>query len=174
MPAREKQGRGFTLVELLIALILLALLAGLAAPVFRDLVVDLRIHSAATGFERVIRHARQEAATRRSTVRICPSQDGVTCDGANWESGWISYVDRGGDPGRDPTDPLLRVRGPSRGLAIHTNAGTRISINPLGRISRNASVNFCSRGSPHPGFRLVMIHSGRLRLEIPAAACRAP
>ena len=150
----------------------MGILVGLAAPAFRDLVVDLRVRSAANGFERVLRHARREAITHRRTVRICPSGDGASCDpGQPWENGWISYMDRQGGPDRDDLDPLIRFFGPRRDLVIHFNGGDRISINALGRIRRNASLDFCAENSGHGGLRLVMIHSGRLRMIDPSPVC---
>jgi prepilin-type N-terminal cleavage/methylation domain-containing protein len=169
----EKSWRkGFSLVELMVALVVLGILASRAVPAFRNLVEDLRLHGAATGFERVIRHARREAVSRRSTARICPSADGDACQpGAHWEDGWISYLDILGGPDRDAGDPLLRVFGPRRHLRVHFNGGSRISINSLGRISRNGSMDFCGSGNRHPGLRLVMVHSGRLRLTSPSPRC---
>ena len=164
--------KGFSLIEVLIGLVIMGVLVSLGAPAFRDLLMDLRVRSAATGFERVLRHARREAITHRRTVRICPSGNGVNCDPRQpWENGWISYTDRQGGPDRDELDPLLRVFGPRRDLAIHFNGGDRISINALGRISRNASLDFCAENLSHPGIRLVMIHSGRLRMVDPSPVC---
>ena len=164
--------RGFSLIQLLIGLTVMGILATLAAPAFRHLLTDLRIHSAVNGFERVLRHARREAVSRRYPARLCPTLTGVRCDhGAAWEDGWISYLDRSGGPERDPEDPLLHVFGPRKLISIHFNGGNRISINPLGRLSRNASMVFCSSDNDHPGLRLVMIHSGRLRVDVPASGC---
>ena len=150
----------------------MGILASVAGPAFRDALIDLRIRGAANGFERVLRHARRDAITHRRTVRICPSMDGLYCDATRpWQSGWISYADRYGGPERDHRDPLLRSLPARQGLAIHFNGGSRIAINALGRISRNASMDFCPENGGHPGLRVVMIHSGRLRVTTPSPYC---
>lgn len=164
---------GFTLVEMVITLIVLGILAAIGAPSLRGFIVDLRVAGATSGFERVLRHARSEAVSRGRTVRICPSLDGWSCDPmARWHLGYISFVDLEGGPLRDGDDPVLRVRHRLKDLAIRFNGGDSVSVNALGRIGRNASMDFCASGGSHPGRRLVMIHSGRLRVESPAPGCR--
>ncbi len=164
---------GLTLVEILVTMILLGILATVGAPSLGKFIVDIRVAGAASGFERILRHARSEAVSRGRTVRICASNDGWSCDPQRrWERGWISYVDLDGNGEREETEPLLQVRHRMKRLEIRFNGGASVSVNALGRIGRNSSMDFCATGEPHPGRRLVMIHSGRLRVESPSPGCR--
>ena len=62
--------RGFTMPELLTALIIIGILAAAASPVFVRLMRDNRVSSAATNFADVFRTARNRALGRGSAVMV--------------------------------------------------------------------------------------------------------
>jgi type IV fimbrial biogenesis protein FimT len=69
-PFRTDDLRGFTLVELLVVVAIAALLAGLAAPAFRDLIENRRVDGAATELAADLQLARSEAVARHRAVRL--------------------------------------------------------------------------------------------------------
>lgn len=89
MPVRRLE-RGFTLVELLIAMALLAILVRLAAPSFSQAIMTSRLGSYTNSFVASTQLARSEAVKRNAPVTLCRSADGLSCAGSgDWAQGWI-------------------------------------------------------------------------------------
>jgi type IV fimbrial biogenesis protein FimT len=72
---------GFTIIEILFALTILAIMASLAAPSFRDFVAGQRIRAASYDVSSALMLARSEAVKRNATVVLSPQ-------GGNWANGW--------------------------------------------------------------------------------------
>jgi len=100
---------GFTLLELMIAISVLAIGLTLAVPSIRTIAANNQIsvanNSIITGFNL----ARSEAVTRGNNVAICPSSDGDTCDDDNWDKGWIVFDDADGSGSMAETEVIRRV-----------------------------------------------------------------
>jgi type IV fimbrial biogenesis protein FimT len=82
------QGRrevaGFTLVELMITVAVLAIVLAIAVPSFRDMINRNQLVSAANEVSATLNLARMEAIRRNRRVEICPSTNGTSCSGSNW------------------------------------------------------------------------------------------
>lgn len=90
--------RGFTLVELMVTLMVLAILLGIAVPSFRDAALSSRLSGYANDLVASVQVARSEAIKRNLTVTLCASVDGSTCAaGVGWEVGWIILAPRPSD-----------------------------------------------------------------------------
>ncbi len=89
------RARGFTLVELMVSLLVLAILLGLAVPSFRDASLSSRLTGYANDLVSSVQIARSEAIKRNLTVTLCASVNGSTCAaGVGWEVGWIILAPR--------------------------------------------------------------------------------
>jgi len=92
---KESRGaipRGFTLIELMVAIMVLAILLGVAVPSFRDAALSSRLTAYANDLVASAQIARSEAIKRNSIVTLCASKNGTSCGvdaGAGWEAGWI-------------------------------------------------------------------------------------
>lgn len=82
---------GFTLVELMIAILILSILTAMAAPNFRNLIVSNRLSTEVNDLQTTFAFARSEAIKRNTAISICPSIDGNLCSNS-WNHGWIVYV----------------------------------------------------------------------------------
>ncbi|WP_175253033.1 MULTISPECIES: GspH/FimT family pseudopilin [Pseudomonas] len=69
MPGKMKTS-GFTLVELMIVIVLLAILATIAAPSFRDMIERNRLQGQADELKSFLLYARGEAVTLRTTITV--------------------------------------------------------------------------------------------------------
>ncbi|MDA7085122.1 GspH/FimT family pseudopilin [Pseudomonas sp. SA3-5] len=85
MPVRSL---AFTLVELLIAIAIFAVLMGVAIPAYNDMTLGSKLRSQANDLVAGAVLARSEAIKRNQTVTLCASSDGATCTGA-WADGWV-------------------------------------------------------------------------------------
>lgn len=116
--AAHPRRTGFTLLELLLVLGLLAGLATLALPSLSGFLLGRQLQSAAEALVADLRLARSEAIKRVSIVAVCASSDGLSCAGAaHWVEGWLVFVDRDGNRARDAGEELLRVQQRPLGLA---------------------------------------------------------
>jgi prepilin-type N-terminal cleavage/methylation domain len=99
---------GFTLVELLVTVAVLAVVLALAVPSFQGVINRNRVTTAANELASALQLARVEAVRRNRAVVLCPSTDGTSCAGADW-SRLVIFVDANGDrsPGGDD-DELVR------------------------------------------------------------------
>jgi type IV fimbrial biogenesis protein FimT len=89
---------GYTLIELMTTLTMVAILVGLAIPSFRQYTANSEVTAATNDLVTAINTARSEALHRATTAAVCSSTDGATCAGGpNWTTGWIVYyLDSGG------------------------------------------------------------------------------
>jgi type IV fimbrial biogenesis protein FimT len=69
---RVKRSRGFTLIEWLVVITIMAILAAFATPGFQDMVLRNRVISGTGEFVSALTLARSEAILRRGAVAVCP------------------------------------------------------------------------------------------------------
>lgn len=85
---------GFTLIELMVTIALVAILLSIAVPSFRELITSNRVVVEANTLMASLNLARATAAKRNQPVTVCKSADGSTCTAAgNWEQGRILFND---------------------------------------------------------------------------------
>ncbi|WP_165782394.1 GspH/FimT family pseudopilin [Solilutibacter silvestris] len=92
----RRRERGFTLIELMVTVAVLAIVAAIAAPSFTQLILRSRLTSTANEVVAALQLARMEAIRRNGSTDVCPTTDGSTCSGANW-SRFIVVSHKGGD-----------------------------------------------------------------------------
>lgn len=94
---------GFTLVELMVATFVLAILLGIAIPSFQATIRNSRTTAQANDVIATLTYARSEATKRGLPVTMCAADAARTgCAGAavnNWSNGWLVFVDGGGTAG---------------------------------------------------------------------------
>lgn len=69
-PGRQE---GFSLVEMMVVVALLAIFAGVALPGFRYLIESSRVQSGASTLYRLLQASRADAVNTRQTLTLCPS-----------------------------------------------------------------------------------------------------
>jgi type IV fimbrial biogenesis protein FimT len=168
-----RQG-GFTIIELMITVVLLAILASLAAPSFTSMIVTTRISGQVNDLVGSINLARSEAVKRNNGVTICQSSDGSTCGGeTGWSTGWIVFSDPDVDAAvASPTD-IVRVfpAMSSNTTAVFDGSASSITFIGLGRPLGTFTGTFVKICPPQGGdyCRYICINSqGRPRVDTPA------
>ncbi|NMT65514.1 GspH/FimT family pseudopilin [Marinobacter orientalis] len=112
-----QRSSGFTLLELLITITILGIVATVAVPSFREMVLNSRISTQTNEITGLISFARSEASKlREGAVTICASTDSTSCSGSSsWETGLIVFRDDDMNAAFGGTDQLLKVSGPLAG-----------------------------------------------------------
>lgn len=170
---------GFTLVELVVVMLILALFASVAVPGFADMAARNRVAADLNALNASLQQARSEAVRRGRDTVICPSQDGRHCvSNGTWEHGWLAFVDLDGDDAcaassdRSCADggAILHVSGPldSGTLRATGRLRERVAYTALGTADGYlGSFHRCSAdGETRAGMTLIM--TGRLRRKAEA------
>lgn len=96
MRKRTHSARGFTLLELMFAIAIAAILFAAAGPSFETFIRQSRITSTINELVSAVHAARSEAVKRRSPTVLClstnPNDAAPDCDG-DGSQGWIVFVD---------------------------------------------------------------------------------
>lgn len=130
----HNQARGFTLLELMITIAILAILLAIAVPSFQSLMASNRLTGATNEFIAAINTARAEAIRRGQRVTLCTSSSGTGCTATDWHTGWILFNDTDGDAALDAApETILRAgAAAATGITITGNANVNryISYTP--------------------------------------------
>ena len=143
--------RGFTLLELLVVISVLAILVGIGVPGLRELLLNNRQAGAVNELVAALQLARSEAITRNvaapAVVSVCASSNGTACTGA-WSDGWLVFIDNDGPVATSVDQVLWATTAPS-GIDVGApGLATPVSYRRDGRVLAAADFVFCdSRGA---------------------------
>lgn len=130
--------KGFTLVELMITLAVLAIILGIALPNFSELMRANRAQTQANLLLKSLNLARSEAIKRGAAVRVSALSNG------NWHLGWRVWSDSNGNGSFDNAE-LLRLSPAWSGTETLTSLVTEViftSGGGLAGMAAGASNNF--------------------------------
>ncbi|WP_178123577.1 GspH/FimT family pseudopilin [Pseudomonas sp. BN606] len=112
--------KGFTLVELMLALVVLAILIGIAVPSYQNIIASQRLRAAVSDLHSALVFARSEAIKRNRSITLSPSED-------DWGAGW-----RIPSPVTGQDDIL--VRGKISGVSIDSSQD-EVEFSASGRVT---------------------------------------
>ena len=120
---------GFTLLELVITVAVLAIVLAIAVPSFQGITNRNRLTAITNEVVAAMQLTRMEAIRRNERVVMCPTTDGSTCNGANWTRIVVREADAAGEVIRE-----FQFRG--QGLSVQGSAnvavGNQISFGSTG------------------------------------------
>ena len=126
----NRTAKGFTLVELLVALAVAGVLLGLGVPSFVGAIRNAQLNAPWAELRSALFLARSEAVKGSHVVSVCARASDTTC-GADWDAGWLVYVeDPAAAAGAVGAGTILRVADP---------VGDGIDLKSAGSYNRAAS-----------------------------------
>ena len=154
----KKQMNGFTLYELLIAMVLIGIVLTIGIPNFSAYTQNNKLTSTANDLLNSFQLARSESARSKANITICssanPLEPSAAC-GGNFNDGWIIFVDLNGDLIRsgDGENVLRASPAVAQGVTITTNgdsnyfsfAGTGLGRGDVGGNPALSSAMICDR-----------------------------
>ena len=139
------------MIELMVVVAIVALLATVAAPSFKDAILSNKLAGFANSFVSSVQLARSEAIKRNSTVRVCRSADGTSCaTSGTWQQGWIVFHDINNDQAVSSGETVIQVQSQLSSDYHFTGDSYNIALQPLGGGAGIANLTLC-RAVPSPG-----------------------
>jgi type IV fimbrial biogenesis protein FimT len=164
---------GFTLVELMITLAVVAILLTVGIPSFRDFIYNSRLTTQANKFVADIAMARSTAIKYQRNAQICVSTSynattPACTGGTNWGAGWVVWIDKDRDSAID-SDEVIRVSEPFSGTTTFTSAArTDFTYNSRGFVNATDILSLCDSRSGETGRDITIRPSGHLNITQPA------
>lgn len=178
MPRTTRKTRGFTLIEVMVAVSVMSTLLAVGLPAFAALLQHQRASAALASLVSQMSHARLAAVKHRRPTILCPSTSGTHCDaGTDWSGGWMIFVERGDRTRPGTRSDVLQVETvpTSRHLRIRSTAGRNsLRYLPDGRSAgSNLTIIVCNNESERLG-AVVVNNAGRPRVERGPAGIACP
>jgi type IV fimbrial biogenesis protein FimT len=161
--------RGVTLIELMTAVVVLAILLGIGVPSFRSIMRENQIAAQSNNLLASLTLARSEAIKRGVRVSVCAANaNGNNCAGtASWGNGWILFADDFGSAGAiDASDTILQRWPAAADGVVLASEDASVTFARTGRAEFARSFIITKQGCTGQQLRTIDIGaSGRVNLR---------
>ena len=187
VPARRpaqtaRHALGFTAIELLIVITILAVLTAMAVPSFGPMIERWRTNQAVDNITSTIYVARSEAIKRGGRVsvrKMANGTDGCSFASTNqeWSCGWIIFVDADENGNLDAGEEILQsFQMPTSVNVMNNNSAASFRFDRWGRTNNINAASFAivprASGVASPAATAVCFSSGgRVRVDKGSVTC---
>jgi len=172
----KKKSAGFTLIELIVTVSIVAILMSIAVPSFKNMIDSNRLSTGTNELVSALILARSEALKRGQRVTVCTSADSTNCSGNNdFGQGWLVFEDCNdngivdtGDCDNDPNTPvtadtLINAHSGLKDLTIGDGALDHLTYSFSGRPSNAVTFEVEQDGTVKKS--IIIGRSGRIRTQ---------
>lgn len=158
--------QGVTLLEILIALAVIAIVLTVISPNVQTIVTKSKTSSTINELSSVIQHARFIAVDQNITTRVCPTNNFSSCT-TNWNHAKMVFIDANGNGSRDTSEPLITTAQKVSTSATMTGPNSALSFQDSGAVSMSTSIKICPNNNDVNMARSININAqGRVRVSI--------
>jgi len=147
--------KGFSLIELLIVMAVMAIIIVLAAPSFQTIFMNSKLSTLSDALFNSLSYARATALSEKTPVQVCPflATNSTSC-GTSWSLGWIVVT----QPSTGASVLLQSYQALTTGPVLSSpNSVTAVSFSITGVASAQADFKLCDkRGSAYALSLMVM------------------
>jgi type IV fimbrial biogenesis protein FimT len=139
--------RGFTAIELMVVVAIVAILAALAGPSFRDLMDGWRVRSATEELTNTVYYARSEAIKRGGFITV--RKNCATGTAQEWDCGWIVFTDTDNNGALNGAETILQTFPLLTGVnVLHSNNIAFYRVDRWGQINGLGAGSFAVTPKP--------------------------
>ncbi len=158
---------GFTLLELLVVVAIIAIVLSIAAPSVSNLLSNSRLNSETTKVVEALNVARSKAVSSHWNTVVAP------LGGSNWNNGFQVFVDKDNDQILDDGELIQSFNNVSDKIKVNSTFANRVTYIPDGRAVAG-SFYICSDPDEADYRRVVVAQTGRIRtLDLKATGAAA-
>jgi type IV fimbrial biogenesis protein FimT len=176
---REPGAHGLTLIELIIAMSIVAVLLTMVQPAYRDWIAAQQLANQAHFVVDTLHLARSEAIKHGYRVNVCKTSDRRQCtDSGGWEQGWLMFVDEDRSGHIEDDTIVLHREGPAQdSITMRGNhpVADYVSYTGLGHARlldgalQMGTFVLCKSGQD--ALNVVLANSGRARIDKTGNRC---
>lgn len=159
---------GFTLIELMVTLSVLAIIVSLSGPSFTHLIKQQKASTEARKLISLIFLGRSEAIKANKFATLCHSNNALQCNGI-WSDGWLLFIDNNKNAQREPGEQIIKSGSLGYDYQLSLSAfGSQhhVKFTPLGlTLSQNGTFKLCPKDNDrHYARAIIFSKTARARL----------
>lgn len=175
---KQFTNKGLTLIDLVITMSVGAIVMSAAVPSYNTMTMNNRRAAAVNGLVADLNLARSEAVKRGTSVSVCKSSDGQSCNTSTlaraWSQGWIIFVDINEDGTIDSGETELKVSEVSTTVYswhwVANHSSQYITYKGSGFTDTTGRFKYCDKRGSSQGRSIALKYTGRPKL-IKGASC---
>lgn len=161
----KKRQQGVTLLEMLIAMAIIAILLTVVSPNIQTILNKNRITADINEMSAIIQYARFSAIDQNAATTVCPSSNFATCS-TNWNQPKIVFVDSNSNGDRDANEDLIRSTEATSAQQYFSGPATSLEFTDAGATNMLATFKLCPLSNDVSIARSVNVNQqGRTRIS---------
>ncbi|WP_394221099.1 GspH/FimT family pseudopilin [Alteromonas gracilis] len=143
-PTQISTHHGLTLLEMLVAVAVLAIILTTVAPNIQSILIKNRITSDLNNLSAVTQRARFTAVDEQANVVLCPTENYASCV-SSWQKAKMVFIDLNGNGSRDGSESLIVASDPLNSANIIFGVDGSLVFDEQGGIDKAATITLCPK-----------------------------
>jgi type IV fimbrial biogenesis protein FimT len=146
--------KGFSLIELVVVMAVLAIVTVFVAPSFQSILMNFRMSTLSDSLFNALNYARSTALSQKYPVQVCPlGSSGSTVCGTSWATGWMVVS----QPTSGASVVLQRYQAKTSGPILSAGGTTSVVFTIRGLANTQTNFKICdARGASYARSLMVL------------------